>query len=257
MILVADNLHALNPIVSGSLDTRDPKPLQQAAKQLAQAGADALDLNPGYLPRKLQDHMAFMVTAVRETTSLSLMLDHPNARVLEAGIRVCRSKPILNGVTLEPDKLESILPLAVGNRTELVGLLLDERGMPAATVEEKAALAVALRRHALAAGMPPEDLIFDPILPNLSWPDAFAQIAAVREVVRLLSSGDLFGQPARTMVGLSNLRGGMRRQYGSEYDSACLGMLAGAGLQIVLADVTQPDLVKTRQAILHMNGPVA
>lgn len=58
------------------------------------------------------------------------------------------------------------------------------------------------------------------------------------------------------MVGLSNVRSGMRRQYGSEYDTACMGMLAGAGLQIVLADLTQPALVKTWQALRRMNRSV-
>ena len=240
MLLAADNLQVLNPVVATAIEKRDPRPLQNLARRCREAGASLLDINPGFLSKRREDRMAFMVDAVQEATDLPLILDSPKAKILEKGLAACRTKPILNALTMEKEKLEEILPLAAARQTDLVLLLLDERSFPAPTLEGKIALAVELRERALAAGLAGEKLIFDPVLPNLSWPDAREQVRECIKTVRLLASGAVFPEPARTMAGLSNLRSGLRRVYPLEVETTCLAMLAGAGLTIALADVLQP-----------------
>jgi len=238
MILAADNLQIFNPVVAKALEEKDPLPLQDLARRCREAGASMLDINPGFLSKRHLDRMAFMVDAVQNAAAL--ILDSPDAAVLAKGLAVCRHKPILNALTLEPKKLQEILPLAATHQTDLVLLLLDERSFPAPTLEGKIALAVELRERALAAGLSPEQLIFDTVLPNLSWPDAWEQARECIKAVRLLAGGTIFPEPARTMAGLSNLRSKLRRVYPLEVEMICLAMLAGAGLSIALADVLQP-----------------
>ena len=122
-------------------------------------------------------------------------------------------------------------------------LFLDEHSMTPPALEEKLTLAARLRELALRPGSRRRDLIYDPVLPNLSWPDVYYQTTAVIKTIRLLAGGALFGEPARTMVGLSNLRSGRRQLYPLELETACLGLLAGAGLDIALLDVFQPGLL--------------
>lgn len=242
MILAADNLTVTNPEVAKALDRLDPKPLQTLARRCQDAGAQVLDLNPGYLSKPRQDRLSFMVEAVQAVTSLPLILDSPNAQVLAGGLAACRSAPILSALTLEERKLAEILPLAVEHQTDLVALLLDERSYPPPTAEGKLALALELRERALAAGLSGEKLLFDPVIPNLSWPDAWAQAGEVVKTVRWLAGGQVFGEPARTMAGLSNLRSGLRRQHPVTLDTLLLALLAGAGLTIALADALQPEI---------------
>ena len=249
MILVADNLHALNPIVSEAMIKLDPKPVQELALRCVEAGASLLDINPGYLSRRHEDRMAFLVEAVQEVTPVRLMLDSPNPRALARGLSVCREKPVLNALSLEERKLKEILPLAVEQETTLVILLMDETSFAPPKMEEKLSLALALREHALSAGLEQKDLIFDPILPNLSWQDALAQVAEVVKTVQMLSSGAIFQEPAHTMVGLSNLRSGLKRRYPLSVDSTCLSILAGAGLEYVLIDALEPELMSTCKLI--------
>jgi 5-methyltetrahydrofolate corrinoid/iron sulfur protein methyltransferase len=87
------------------------------------------------------------------------------------------------------------------------------------------------------------------VLPNLSWPDAWAQVGAIVKLVRLLADGALLQSNAHTMVGLSNLRSGLRQTYPATIDEACLYLLAGAGLTYVLADVLQPELMEGMRLI--------
>jgi 5-methyltetrahydrofolate corrinoid/iron sulfur protein methyltransferase len=254
LIVAADNLHALNPVVAKALLSLDPHPLQELARRVEQAGVNLIDINPGYLAPRNLDRMAFMVEAVQEATDLRLILDSPNARALARGLEVCRKPPILNACTLEDDKLREILPLAAAHRTDLVLLLLDARSFPAASLEGKITLALELREHALAGGLSDEQLIYDPVLPNLAWPDAWEQTRAVVQTVRLLAGGEILLKPARTMVGLSNLRSGLRHTYPVRVEEAVLGVLAGAGLQIALLDVLQPGLMKTVKIISLVGG---
>ncbi|MFA5112360.1 MAG: dihydropteroate synthase [Desulfobaccales bacterium] len=249
LTIAADNLNILNPAVARALDLLDPRPLQELARRAEQAGANLIDINPGFLPPRRHDRMAFMVDAVQEATGLRLILDSPDARVLARGLAVCRKLPILNACTLEDDKLREILPLAAAHRTDLVLLLLDARSFPAAGLEGKITLALELREHALAAGLNDAQLIFDPVLPNLTWPDAWEQTAAVVKAVRLLSGGEVWEKPVRTMAGLSNLRSGLRHTYPVQVEEAALGVLAGAGLGIALVDVLQPGLMETVRVI--------
>lgn len=242
MKVVADNLNALNPVVSEALKKLDPKPLQALALQCTQARADFIDINPGYLSKTQEDRVVFMVEAVRAVSSLGLILDSPNPRVLAKGLAACGGKAILNALTLEKKKLEEILPLAVQYQSPLILLLLDERSMPASSLEGKIALAIELRERALKAGLGEELLIFDPLLPHHSWPGAFSQVKAAIEIIRLLASGALFNQAAQTMVGLSNLYSGQRKTGALSLEETCLSLLAGAGLSHVLVNVLRPEL---------------
>jgi 5-methyltetrahydrofolate corrinoid/iron sulfur protein methyltransferase len=252
LIIAADNLQPLKPLVAQALQTLNPQPLQELARRCEQAGAQLIDINPGYLSPRHHDRMAFMAEAVQQVTKLRLILDSPNARVLARGLAVANEPPILNACTLEDDKLREILPLAAAHQTDLVLLLLDARSFPAASLEGKITLALELREHALAAGLQNARLIFDPVLPNLAWPDAWPQVGEVVKTVRLLAGGEVWQPPARTMVGLSNLRSGLRHTYPGRVDEAALALLAGAGLGIALIDVLQPGLMETVRIITQV-----
>lgn len=241
MILVADNLHALNPIISAALKALDPGPIQAMAVRCEKAGAKLLDLNPGYLGPRHIDRMAFFVEAVQEVTNLPLVLDSANPAVLRQGLLVCQGTPILNALSLEPNKIRELLPLAVEHQTDLVLLLMDQDSMSPPSLEEKVAIAVELRETCLAAGLPPEKLIFDPVLPLLRGPDAFFKVGQTVQTTRLLASGAVFQEEVRTMAGLSNLRSGLRNIYPHRLEEICLSMLAGAGLTYALADVFIPE----------------
>ena len=249
LIIAADNLNILNPVVAQALSALDPQPLQELARRLEQAGADLIDINPGFLPPRRHDRMAFMVESVQQVTTLRLILDSPDARVLARGLAAADKPPILNACTLEAEKLREILPLAARHKTDLVLLLLDGRSFPAAGLDGKITLALELREHALAAGLTDAQLIYDPVLPNLTWPDAWAQMGEVVKAVRLLHGGELWGEAARTMAGVSNLRSGLRHTYPVRVEEAVLGVLAGAGLGLALVDVLQPDLMETVRVI--------
>ena len=243
MKIIADNLNALNPVVARAMDKGDPGPIQELALKCLKAGADLIDINPGYLPKGREGRMAFMVEAVQEVTDRGLVLDSPSPGILAKGLAACRGKAIINALTLESVKIKEILPLAVEYNSPLILLLLDDRSRPPNTLEEKIALAMELRGRAVEAGVPEERLIFDPLMPHLSWPDASAHIQADLSFIRLASSGVLFNREAETVVGLSNLHSGYKQEESFQMERTCLALLAGAGLGNVLINMFRPELI--------------
>jgi hypothetical protein len=73
--------------------------------------------------------------------------------------------------------------------------------------------------------------------------------------VRYLASGALFGAPARTMVGLSNLRSGLRELYPVQMEITVLALLIGAGLSLALANLLDPTLREQAQLMTQIVGP--
>lgn len=251
MIIAADNINAMNPAVADAMRGLDPEPVKDLARRCEQAGAVLLDINPGYLSARKRDRIEFMVEAAQEASSLRLILDSPDPEVLARGLASCCQKPVLSAVSLEPSKLKEILPLAAEAETEVVVLLMDERSFPPPGVEEKLAIAIEIRRQALDSGIPADRLIFDPVLPNLRWPDAMPRIASSAAAVRMLSSGSMFLEPARTMAAISNLQSGMSERRAG-LSEACMYLLAGAGLEIALANVLNPEIMTARGLIASM-----
>ena len=129
MLLAADNIHGLNRNVAEAMRTLNPAPIRELARDCEKRGATLIDINPGYLSRRNEDRMEFLVEAVQEVTSARLVLDSPKARILERGLHACRQSPVLNALSLEHEKLNEILPLAAQHGTGLVLLLMDENSI--------------------------------------------------------------------------------------------------------------------------------
>lgn len=149
---------------------------------------------------------AFLINTVQEATGLQLCLDSPAPEVLEAGLSFCRKKPIINGFSLEPHKLDKILSLAVQYGTEIVGFLLSSASKVPHDLDERLSLASALAEEARTAGLAPDQLIIDPVVVPIPWDDGSRQARDVLSCIRLLP--ELLGFPVKTIVGLSNLTSG-------------------------------------------------
>ena len=244
MLIVADNLHAMQPTFSKALEALDPEPLRAMVRECLRCGAQALDINPGPLPRKPEERMAFLVETVQTLTDLPLLLDTVNAAAMAAGLNACRGRTIINGFSLEPSKLERMLPLARDYDAEIIGYLLHPNSQVPIDETEMMELAVALFGAYTKAGLDPNRLIIDPVVAPLSWQDGARHNRAVLKVIGSLA--DLLGVPVRTIAGISNLASGpVPTKRKVELERAFLPMLAAAGLDMALTNVRHTETVET------------
>ena len=99
--------------------------IERAIEQ-ADAGADILDINVGLPGIDEPAMMREVVTAVQGMVSLPLQIDSSNIEAIEAGLRACNGRAIVNSVNGDEEKLKTILPIVHKYGAAVVGLTLDE-----------------------------------------------------------------------------------------------------------------------------------
>lgn len=236
MRIVADNLNIMQPVFARALEDRDPEPIRRLVLRCVEAGAQAIDINPGPLSRHPREKMTFLVETIQSVSPLPLLLDTVNPEAMAAGLAACTGPATINGFSLEPDKLTNILPLAGCYDADIIGYVLGADSRVPMDEPEMMSTAVALFEAYTKIGLPPRQLIIDPVVVPASWPDGPRHNRGVLSLIRHLP--DLLGTPLRTIAGLSNLSSGNGSLQGKmALESGYLPMLAAAGLDLVLTNV--------------------
>lgn len=124
------------------------------------AGASILDVNVGTLNIDEPEMMTKVVKAIQSVVDVPLQIDSSDLKAIEAGLRVYNGKPIVNSVNGEKEKLETILPLVKKYGASVVGLTIDENGIPS-TSEKRIQIAKDILNAALSYGIKKEDVYID------------------------------------------------------------------------------------------------
>jgi len=181
--------------------------LAQAISQEA-AGADLLDVNVGVPELDEPELMARIVPAIQSVTGLPLVIDSSNPDALEAGLRAYCGKAVVNSVNGEQAVLDRVLPLVKQYGAAVVGLTLDEQGIPE-TAQGRAQIARRILDAALAHGIPQEDVFIDCLTLTVSaQPQGAAEtlkaVCMVRQELGLQTvlgvSNISFGLPNRPLI---------------------------------------------------------
>lgn len=205
----------------------------------SQNGADILDVNCG-LPEI--DEAAALCRAVEEVqavVNLPLQIDSSSASAIEKAARIYNGKPIINSVNGKRESLDAILPIAAKYGAALIGLTLDESGIPE-TAEERCAIAERIVQEAARYGIPKEDIIIDCLVLTASAQQELViqTLRAIRLVKARLGvktvlgvSNVSFGLPARPILNSVFLAAG----FGAGLDTAIINPMSQEAMQAVRA----------------------
>ncbi len=138
------------------------------------AGASILDVNVGTLNIDEPAMMTKVVKAIQSVVDVPLQIDSSDLNAIEAGLRVYNGKPIVNSVNGEKDKLDTILPLVKKYGASVVGLTIDENGIPT-TSEKRIAIAKDILDAALSYGIKKEDVYIDALTLTVASSQSQAQ----------------------------------------------------------------------------------
>ena len=218
--------------------------LAQAISQ-AESGAAVLDVNVGAPGVDEPALMEQVVKALQSVVSLPLQLDSSNAAALERGLRVYNGKPIVNSVNGEQAVLDKLLPLCKKYGAAVVGLTMDEQGIPK-TAAGRVAIAARIRDAALAAGIPLEDIYIDclTLTASAQQEDVLATLDALRACKEELG--------VRTVLGVSNISFGLPcRPY---LNTAFLTMAMYAGLDLAIMNPASEEMMGAVYAYGVLSG---
>ncbi len=199
--------------------------LGQAVEQ-ANAGAQILDVNVGLPGVDEKEMMVRAVKAIQSVSDLPLQLDSSSAEALEAGLRVCNGKAIVNSVNGKKDSLESVLPLVKRYGACVVGLTLDENGIPP-KAEGRFAIAEKIAGACDKMGIPRKDLFID----CLTLTAATDQENALETLKALRLCKERLG--VKTVLGVSNISFGLPARELLNQSFLTMALYAGLDLPIL------------------------
>lgn len=221
-----------------ALRERDFNYIMERAIEQQEAGADILDINVGLPGMDEAKMMEQVVKAVQSVVSLPLQIDSSDPQAIEAGLRACNGRAIVNSVNAEQEKLDAILPIAKRYGAAVVGLTMDKSGIPQ-TAEARFAMAQTILQQAQKHGIPKEDVLIDCLTLTISaqQEQAVETLKAVRMVHEQLG--------LHCVLGVSNISFGLPERNNITISFLTQAMLCGLDLPIV-----NPNLKPIMDAIV-------
>jgi len=215
---------------AGNLDL-----VQSEAMKQVEEGAHILDVNVGVSgidePRMLKE----AILAIREVTDVPLCIDSALPKALEAGLQVYEGKALVNSVNGEELKLKQILPLVKEHGAAVIGLTMDDEGIPG-KAETRLDIARKIVERAEKMGIPREDVIIDPLAMAVS-----ADHRAGLETIKALQLiRDELG--VNQTLGLSNISFGLPER--AAINAGFLAMAVLSGLTCPIVDPTGWEMQK-------------
>lgn len=218
--------------------------LDQAVQQV-DAGADLLDVNVGMPGIDEKGMMIRTVKALQSIGGTPLQLDSTIPTVMEAALRVYNGKPIVNSVNGEEASLQNILPLVKKYGAAVVGLTLDENGIPP-KAEERFAIAKRILDRATALGIPKRDVYIDCLTLTASAEQEGARetLKALRRVKEELG--------LKTVLGVSNISFGLPNR--EAVTRTFLTMALENGLDLPIINPNIASMTEAVRAYRLLNG---
>ena len=246
MLIIAERINASRKGIAAAIGAVDRAFIQEEARSQTAAGAHYIDVNAGTFVGEEAEKLRWVVEAVQEVTELPLCIDSPDPAVIAAMMPLLKKTPMINSITLEPSRIEGILPLVVAHKTKVIALCQAE-GASSETTADKVAIAGRLVETLTGAGVPKDDIYLDPLVYPLSTNPQSARetLAAIGEIMRLFPG-------VHTVCGLTNVSYGLpaRKLLNRAFLAAAITM----GLDAAIIDPTDKQLFAMLKAVTAVAG---
>jgi 5-methyltetrahydrofolate corrinoid/iron sulfur protein methyltransferase len=240
MFLIGERINGMFKDVARAIKEKNKSVIQDLALKQIECGANALDVNVGPASADPKNAMEWLVKTIKEVSDISLAIDTTKQDVMELGISLCKSKPIINSVNANEEKMKVLFGLAKKYNASIIGLTMDKAGIPKDS-EGRMELAIKMVASCMEFGIEMSDLYLDAvILPvNVGQPHA-------KEVLKTIRDSKLLSDPSpKTVLGLSNVSQGSPSQRKSLINRTFLAMAIANGLDAAILDVTDRELMDT------------
>jgi 5-methyltetrahydrofolate--homocysteine methyltransferase len=201
--------------------------VKELAASQVNAGADLLDVNVGVPGVDEEKLLARVIKMLAEEFDLPFCLDSANSKALARALQVSPGKPLVNSVNGKQESLDAILPLVKERGAAVIGLTMDDNGIPK-DAEGRVKVAGKILEAAGKYGVPTEDVIIDPLVLTVG---AESQTGAVTlQTISQVRSE--FG--VNINVGASNVSYGLPER--DTLNAAFLALTVGAGASCAITD---------------------
>lgn len=247
MLVIGEKINIITKKIAKAIEERNPKTIQDMAKDQVNAGANVLDINIGPARKNGPEVMEWLVKVTQEVVDVPLSLDTTNPAAIEAGLKVHRGRAIINSTSTARERMEAMFPLAAKYNARIIGLTLAARGMPK-DANDRCALAMDIIMGATEFGVAVEDIILDPIF--LAVNGMQDQAMGVLEAIEMFQM--LNDPPLNTVCGLSNISNSSPEHVRSILNRTYMVMAMQRGLNGAILDPLDDllmDLMRKAEAM--------
>jgi 5-methyltetrahydrofolate corrinoid/iron sulfur protein methyltransferase len=237
MILIGEDLNVMSKKISQAIKDRNPEPIRKFVVGQTQTGMDYLDLNVGPVTKEPIETMEWLVKTVQGFTDLPLCLDTTNPVAMEAGLKVCKKKALINSASGTSESKEKMLPLAPKYSADIVLSVINDAGLPS-DADERAASILDSLEFANELGVPNEDIWIDPVLLPVGVDQR--QISAYLEFIQMIPD---LAPGAKSVCGLSNLSYGAPKELKGLLNRTFLVMIAKYGQHSAIVSGFDEELI--------------
>jgi 5-methyltetrahydrofolate--homocysteine methyltransferase len=224
--------------VLAALQAGDFDIVRQDAKSQVEAGAAVLDVNAGVPGADEPELLKQVMRTVMEVTDVPLCIDTADPDALAAALSIYEGKALVNSVNGEERSLDAVLPLVKDHGAAVIGLCMDDTGIPE-TAEDRLAAAAKIIDRAGKLGIEPEDVVIDPLALTMGADSNAGRLAL--ETIKLVVKE--FG--VNVTLGASNISFGLPdRKY---INATFIAMAIHAGLT---CPITNPLAIEVSTAVL-------
>lgn len=235
MILIGEKLNGSIPSVAKAIADKDAELIRQRARMQAEAGADFLDVCASVEEETELETLKWMIDIVQEETDTPICVDSPSARTCAAAIKLCRRPGLVNSVSLEGDKIDTIFPVIADTDWECVALLCDNDGIPD-SVERRMEVFHGIMEKAKAYGIAPSRLHIDPLVVTLSTDQTALTVFA-----RCCRQIKAEYPDIHITSGLSNISYGLPAR--KNINQAFMVLAMNAGMDSAIVDPTNKNMI--------------
>jgi len=203
MIIVGELINASRKAVGEAIKQNDAAFIQKLAIDQTEAGATYIDVNAGIFVGKEGDCMEWLIKNIKEVTKLPCSIDSPDPKVIERGIKLNGEEAMVNSISLEKKRLDTILPLIAGTSLKVVALCMNDQKMPE-TKEDRLKIADILINRLIQNNVKLENIYVDPLVQPISTNNTFGMgfIDTVETIMEKYKG-------IHTICGLSNISFGL------------------------------------------------
>ncbi len=166
MIIIGEKLNGSIPSVAKAIAERDESLIRERARMQAEAGATFLDVCASVEEDVEVETLKWMIDLVQEETDTPICIDSPSAKSCVAAIPFCKRPGLINSVSLEGNKIDTIFPVIADTDWECVALLCDNDGIPD-SVERRMKIFFGIMEKAKEYHIAPNRLHIDPLVVTL------------------------------------------------------------------------------------------
>jgi 5-methyltetrahydrofolate--homocysteine methyltransferase len=220
-----------NKRLSKALTEGDLDYVRELAQKQVTAGADVLDVNVGVPSLDELTLLPQIVEAVSSEVDVPICIDTPNSEALAAALSQIDGKALVNSVNGEKSSLDKVLPLVKDHGAAVIGLTMDDEGIPS-TSDGRVKVAGTILEQAAKLGIGEEDVVIDPLVLTVGA-DHNAAATTLEAIKSIKSINGEFG--VNINLGASNVSFGLPER--EIINQAFIALAMGVGATCAITNV--------------------